>query len=533
VNGAFRVDHFPDLPQYFSHDIASAYVTLEDEHWVSPQYFVFQRTKGILPEVRVEATPGPTVEGAARPEKIEIGKEDLARPIKPGSVTVSFSEAPVAIDAAQRPRVSLDGEAPLKDLRQPLDESGNAVFMGVPPGAYTVSVWPGATPHFLQQNITLAEGEDRTIMLEKGPAKLSGLLRGAEGRSSDTYLGWIQIRAANCGGMQGLVKVKVDGRFDADGLMPGTYMLDVSSENLMPNYFEVEVAEGENTADLELPLGRIEGRLMDLKYEPDDKMGKILINPTGVSVTSGNRIGRVHADGDGRFFIDHVPPGRYIVNMRGPLPNELLRADVTVGQSGEAAVVELRRPTNTGRIAGKIIGIESIKWDESNPISVSASLFSADGYEWAAGYWAEVQEDGSYALPNLPEGRYLIRLSSGIEGLVPQLSVPGVEVRSGIQTNLDLTIPKARMVKIILDSGERTPARKTWTLRGEDGIAIPYHYYIGSSPDGLVAGQTEFLLPLGAYTIEADFGDQIRAEAPIQVVEGEGVQEFVLRMPEQ
>lgn len=528
--GAFRVDHFPDLPQYFSHDIASAYVTLEDDHWVSPQYFVFQRTKGMLPEVRVEATPGPAGEG--RPEKIEIGKEDPARPIKPGSVTVTFSETPMAIDADQRPRVSLDGEAPLKDLREPLDESGSANFMRVPPGAYTVSVSPGATPHFPPQQITLVEGEDRAIVLEKGPAKLGGLLRGAEGRTSETYLRWTQIRGANCSGMQGRVKVSEDGHFEADGLNPGTYMLDVRGDNLMPNYFEVQVKEGENVVDLDLPPGRIEGRLMDLKYESDDRKGEIRINPTGVSVTSGNHVGFVHADGDGRFFIDHVPPGRYIVNMRGPLPNELLRADVTVGQSGEPTVVELRRPANTGRIAGKLIGIESIKWDEFNPISVSASLFSADGYEWAVGYWTEVQEDGSYALPNLPEGRYLIRLSSGFEALVPQLSVPAVEVRSGMQTNLDLTIPKARMVKIVLDSGERTPTRKTWALRGEDGVSTPYHYYIGSSPEGLAAGQAEFLLPLGAYTIEADFGDQIRAEAPIQVVEGEGVQEFVVPMPE-
>lgn len=526
--GEFRVDHIPNLLSWAKNDWPILTVYVYDGDVRSAPYRVYQHERGKLPEVEIELLE-------QQPE-VRVGRVPSPEEAEVGSVTVRLSAPPPPTVGDWAPSIHLES-ADERGRRyseyETVRDEGLVRFSNVPAGKYRVEVWAGGSPVFSPQTLDLGAGEARTITLEKGPARLTGKIIGADGDVTQHRLYWYRVHTAADSVERGGAALHADGRYEIDGLTPGEYRLVFTGRDLLYRRFDVTVKGGENTFDLKLPLGRIEGRLVGVKYErPDNnRLGKIEVWPLNVTRLSGNDIAHVNADAEGRFVVNHLPVGRYIVSMPGPLTTELLRTKVRITPKTPEVQVELRRPADTGQIAGAIRGLDGLEPASSSGLTISLFNLEDYGYEFAAGRWIRLDRDQTtYRFQGVPEGRYgMHAYSSSIDG--PHIWVPNIEVRKGLVNNLDIEIPPARKVKIHLDGRDRKPSRKIWSLRMPGGGSIPFGHIVGARADRSEAPESEFLLPLGDYVIEADFGNGVRIDKPVTVVAGDDVQEFTVTPP--
>lgn len=494
----------------------------------------------------VISTPSTKVATSGLGEEVEIKS-----PLKPfenkeyALLTVQLVDAPEVAANGSNPRGSITSNDQRENSFHKFlnfDEQGRVEIKELPAGSYSISTSHTPGLAYISQAFQVTAGEHKQITLEQGSARLTGHIRGAQGRttirtkSNDQkpyhHLSWFLINDKLTVRMQGGAKIDDEGRYEIDGLKPGTYRLVYQGDNIMHNYFKVEVVAGDNTFDLELPTSHIEGQLIG-----DTESKKIIISPKNLVRRGGNSYGRIEANSEGRFFIDHLPVGDYEMTLRSN--SMLYRSDVSIKSKSDVVNVELRKPQDLGQIKGEItnLDVESVLGNPARSISISAYLHKNGQNQWDIGNYHSIkmeefaQGKAAYTFKNLPQGRYALMVSSPFDRDIPPLFIPNVEVRKDLQTNLDLVMPEGRKVTFAYDPQGQNTYLKAWALRIDEDTTMPMSVLLGSNPSGHVATSFPFFLPLGDFTILAHLGDGITTELPITVTAGEGVQEFVVSMP--
>lgn len=532
-SGEFTVEHM--TASYRNIDLV-AVVSVEESAWTSAIYQIYQIDENTLPFVEVEAQSG-TTEPSQR-GLVRVGYPDPAAEAKAKHQPTGDAAIEVKLDGEikdawgrlRRIRISLGSGESERSIRRSrrLDDGGTVVFRKLPAGTYRVSAlnYGDSSENYLTETVAVGDGQTAKVVLRKGPGRISGVLRSG-GVAISLEGKWFGILCealesdpfSRVSSFRG--ELYQDGSYEIDGVPFGRYEVVVYLPSSWANRFPVNVEGAETKLDIDLPTGRILGRIAEenapahasphrsvtmYRHEPREA----LLGPTATH----------EVDAEGRFEVRHVPPGTYSL-FKGRL-----RGTAQVSATDDEVRVELRLPEKTGWIGGTIAGLPEARGGGSLYVLLTALRQDEWGSNVVDQYAAKLDRQSSaYRFEDLPVGTYAVCV--GDPPAVPLVWIPDIEVRENLLRALDIVIPEGRALRVTLANGER-PSRAVWWIRLSTGERIPCSHSFGSSGHGLIY---DFKLPFGDYVLEADFGESVRVRHPFTVVPGEGVQEVVVGTP--
>lgn len=529
--GEFRIDKIPDmLPRLSRSSSALLYVSMDSEDWIANRYLVYQSETGALPELPMEARPRA---GLSDEEIEEIeGKRVNIRVLSPedqarlGRIEVRLMDEPDDRWWKHRPSLHV---AQIPSQRQV--EGRNVTFEdrqwtvdNLEPGLYRIALWAHESPLYPPMEINIAPGDELRLEMKRGPARLSGRLIGRQARSGKEYLSAMGPIAF----LQGLTILSGDGKYEIEGLAPGRYQLVYEGDNIARTYFDVTVAEGENTFDVQLPICRLEGRITGGDYEPPDLSDEafegrkeIHVIVQGDTPRRGKGVAWVNGDAEGHFFVNNLSPGDYTVRWKRGFT-----ADFTVQPGQRRVDVEITASSDTGDIAGKIKINFPLDLDPFLDEGIAVHAFRKNRFGYSLTVWNTEYVDEkrlAYRMPKLAVGEYAVFVSSsGLGKNVPLTLISNVEVRKDMERHLDIEIPPGRMINLEFNFSGTKPHSLRWDLIYPSGTRLPDKAFVGQRGDSIVARGGRFTLPLGTYRIEIRYDGKPPVHKTISVDPGEG-----------
>lgn len=459
-----------------------------------------------------------------------------------GKLVVEGAEGPGIAEAALTLWVDPDGlRVPLAKTRTNRD--GTFVLSNVPDGSYWLDVRAaGLVEQVFPVHAQSARGRELgRLVLEKSRA-----LAGRVIDRSDAPVPLAHVLVFAGGGTEGRplrriaeTRAGLDGRFTLDGLGRGPYRVLIEA----PGLGAAEIPEATITSDtvrirIDADTGRVSG---DVRENGRPVPGA-LVWVYG-ELLADARV--VDADGEGRFSLGGLGPGRYAVVAR--LGHRASRpALLTIKEDDptspplvlalEAAEVQTGRVTDGGRGApGARVTVSEIR-PGFFPL---ATTFDA-------------AEDGSFATPALGAGSY--RVAAAARGFVPSREAR-VEIAVGHRP-LPLTLELSRAAsvsgRVLVENGEPAQAVVRLLRPGFDQLAIlsrslpPAAEAASSLPDRsvdvaarLMATRTEpdgrfafAAVAAGAFRIEVLSAGHRPWRSPIRtLVPGETQDQGEIRLP--
>jgi protocatechuate 3,4-dioxygenase beta subunit len=417
------------------------------------------RLEGLSPGAYKVSVIGDELTGLAA-QKVHVGLGQTSEP-----VVVQVHRA-----FAVRGTVLVDGKTPCSFGRVTLtDESrksepthgnaaredGSVLVKGVLPGTYEVTVaCNGYVSEDEYPSLVVADASHEGLSWSVSSGRIiRGTVVDAAGKPvHDAYVSARakadkapRARRSNAWGQ----RTEADGGFVVEGLLPGTYELSVSHDDL-PSPDEpivVELPAGTDVSDVTLTLpasGEIRGIVRDDRGEP--------VADVSVRLRGARWGGGARTNDEGRFIVEGVAVGEYrITAQRGW--TDTIRApgqsdDDTAGErvevrAGEVAEVALVVESQNGRITGRVVdeGGEPVADAFVSATRESDSAAATQGSGRGRARWSSwgrkpvlTDDDGRFELPELAEqGRYTIHATrkGGGEALAEQVAV-GSEVELAI-----------------------------------------------------------------------------------------------------
>ena len=177
------------------------------------------------------------------------------------------------------------------------------------------------------------------------------------------------------------------GRFSVTGLQPGTYSAEVElppgmrlSEGPLPDGIELLDARGCATFGVALePDGRIQGRVIDAAGRAVRGLTVGLRQPRAGTGSVEPTALRALTDADGRFEIDRIPPGRFLLAAESSAASQTLYPGVTDESKAERFDIRVggRRTLKDFRL-GDVITISGIAFDAGRAPIEGARVFLRD-----------------------------------------------------------------------------------------------------------------------------------------------------------
>ncbi|MFV8755585.1 carboxypeptidase regulatory-like domain-containing protein [Nannocystaceae bacterium ST9] len=391
----------------------------------------------------------------------------------------------------------------------PIDDRGRVVLRGVALGEYEVEVYCQgyrasddlakivvAGPERIEQRWEVHEGQ-----------VIRGEVVDGEGRPvADASVDARPIRAGASTAIGWPSRTEADGSFELAGLQPGTYELHVRAEQPSPDAPTlVELAPGVDLDAVRIELlasGTIVGRVVD-------ELG-VLQPGVGVSASDGARAKTSSTDDHGEFRIEQVRTGSVLVaaepGMRAPGTSD----DDEQGQwievlADRSVEVELRVEARAGSIRGRVLDEGGTPVDDAFVHAQRMSDSAVARPEWGrAAVRVDADRrpilteiDGSFTIPSLSEGAYVVRAyrKGGGEALAENVA---------IGSSIELTItPTGALAGVVELAGASPPERFSVDLRDvARGLYFHARFY-------RTEGEWRFdELPAGVYdvTVSANEG---------------------------
>lgn len=289
------------------------------------------------------------------------------------------------------------------------------------PRPYVEGYWPNALEYPRGIDVVAPAGSHvRGVdpKLQRG-GRIRGIALGPDGRPVDSNVGvyrwqggqWQSFAAGSSPIDDG------SGRFEISGLPAGTYRLRASAEAMCSTQTELRgpsirlrAAQTVGGRVLNLvPGGEISGVVHAL--QPDNRVEVALWRPTGRGWERSETTG---SDLEGRFRFERLCAGRYRLSFDDPLEywsdaGDLAAADdIEVPPGGDVTVSATLDPgaTITGRVL--LPGGVPAGW-----LSVGAYRRGSDG-SWEGVRGSGADDDGSFAITELPPGTYRLRFGTQV-----------------------------------------------------------------------------------------------------------------------
>jgi RNA polymerase sigma-70 factor (ECF subfamily) len=516
--GGFRVARIAPVGESRLHGVPTLTVSVDDDAWRSDHHRLYESAAGTLPRVVLEAF----ARGEREPEARDVGRDwegearRSGKPFGSGVIRVRLAD-----DAAEDVGVWLGGLSPgLTSFFEngTIARGESHAFERLAAGRYRVWTLNRAGANFTPALLELGPGETAEVELRPGALTLSGALTCA-GRPVRS--GSLTARSIRDELGQRATGRIAQGRYELADLAGGSYELSIGGDGAMTQRFEARVGPGDTILDLELPAGRIEGRL-GFERTPEEDELEVSVFPYGWYPESGNRGVFVAPDAEGRFAARHLPPGDYVVSAsRAQRP--VRSVVVSIGAADSPREVVLLREDAAGVLCGIVTGSGA-----AGKLGGSIAALKREPQGLRRVGFAELDGSGRFR-EELEPGRYDL-LVSDFDARAPFLLIPDVRVEPGAETPLVITLPAARAVSIALDAGGAWTPCSTWSLRLREAW-LPFVYFVGSEPEGRRASARPFQLPFGTYSVAADFGDPAPVVREFTVVPGEGTQEIIVTRP--
>lgn len=320
------------------------------------------------------------------------------------------------------------------------DGSGEFALDDVPPGPLRLRVVAeGWKPKELE-DLEVGPGEsirDLEIVLERGAA-VAGRVLDAQGRpAGEAFLAILDP------GVRTNISARADGdgRYRLEGVEPGLRQVEVRWRDRRLTR-ELEVAPGENALDLRFERGtQVSGRVIDSAGSPVAGAQVALVapgaGPMGMAAST-------ETGADGAFRLADVLDGSYRLRAEAQGYARSV-SDQTVEVTG-APVSGLEVQLSSGAtLRGRLIGLEA---KEAAGAQVSA-LLRTKGLLTAG----LVRPDGSYEIPGLVPGRWLVTAVAGGSGRTAEAPI---EIAGGATEELlDLELKGGlRLTGTVLRAGQ-------------------------------------------------------------------------------
>jgi len=322
-----------------------------------------------------------------------------------------------------------------------------------------------------------------------------------------------------------------EGMFSANLDHPGTYLTSVQRNNGGTQQttveFQVHVPEGveEHATTIELPVGRITGRVTDDRGEPLPDCRVSLQVDGGIrhgSFLGGNYVESA-TDADGAYSLDWLRPGTYSVAAGGaalggllgddPRAGRTMQSDIAVseGQWLDGVDFQLGRP-------GELHGL--VRRADGMP-AVGATIFirNADGGLMERFSFITTDTAGRFRYPGLSPGYYTASAKLGSESSQESSQA---QVLSDAPGNVDILLEAGTLLLVSVIDNTGAEVRATVSVRDDDG-----HEWTGMSSfsellESYGAGfssneQRVGPVPAGSYDIEVLTNDGRRGRKPITV----------------
>lgn len=368
---------------------------------------------------------------------------------------------------------------------------GRFELAGAPAGTVTLRAAAGdflaGSTRSANGSVTIAEGQkdaEAEIVFE-GSGALSGrVTRGGQGVAEARVLA-----SGRQGGSQASGRTDESGSYRIEGLAPGDYAVNVQAAaggGGRPITRELRI-DGEATLDVELPMARLFGVVVDGATKQPLAEARVTANP---EAGDSGRQGFATSDSNGRFFVDDLEPGTHKLTLRRAGYQEATDSASATDEGGDAGTVEMTRGE----------GLELVVRDGIYQIPLrSASVRVKDGTgATIISTWLSLDGDGKGEISSLRTGRYTLVLASN--GYATQV-LDGVLV-PGAPLPVALTPGGSVEVR----PGEASRAKGSATLRNVLGQPHPYRSWGSEGRVAIPATGSELLenLAPGSYTLAAE-----------------------------
>lgn len=359
------------------------------------------------------ARGGATVEASFDPQRTVIEVTLTLRPARDlrGRVVAAADGTPVA-----GAEVLVAGGTLFS--RTTSDASGRFLVADLPADIYQVSTDP---PGFCAGHaVTTLEAFDAELVLELAP---TGALEGrvVDAREQPIPAFDLQVRTSTRRGSIGEVASPVRrtrdpaGRFRADDLEPGFYLLEVWAPGHAVTLSDpVRLLPGADargiTVAMQVAAGLVGSVVNDLGEPVPGATVSLHVNDTPTtpflreSASSGSWHQRTRTDAEGRFALREVTAGEYQVMVDHAAHPLHYRNDVSVteGEVTELAPIVLPRPAT---LTGTVV-------DAAGQVMVGATVYLGGGQNRSTSLQASSDGQGRYRFERLDPGEYTVRVFS-------------------------------------------------------------------------------------------------------------------------
>lgn len=266
-----------------------------------------------------------------------------------------------------------------------------------------------------------------------------------------------------------------DGAFALRGVSPGSYTLQITAEGRSEAQKDVDVKPGDlDAGTLQLPrAAAIAGTVRDEQGRPiafaqvRRRLGAMADNPILAMFGGGSQ--QVHTDGEGRFRLAPLPPGRVqlLASAPGFATGRSERLQLAAGQQLDDLVIVLG---HGGAIRGRLVVGPGQQADDY--------LLLVQEQATQATHTVDLAGDGTFTAKNLDPGQYNVQAmpQSLMRGFGGEVWRPGQALRLGdaMQKLADQVVSQRCAVRagetteVELDASDLGEGLR-WTLRVEVG----------------------------------------------------------------
>ncbi len=439
------------------------------------------------------------------------------------------------------------------------DARGGFSESGLEPGTWQVQAFPGVgslqsedgrpldqaklIAVLKMATVTLDDGELEHVVLgapPEDPVRVHGRVTLAGEPVPGALLSFVPADGAGLDKLK-LQTLDAQGRYELQLDAPGSYLLTVQDTGTPGRQNSIEfrrtIPEGPETRlDLELPLGRISGRVQDTRGEPVSG-ARVTVTMQGGLVFGtvfGGHYTEAATDGSGHYQIPWLRPGSYTVAAGGAFLGGALGEGKALGR--EVRSVELGEGEAKGGIDFRLEQPGSVRGtvrDGAGQLVAEASIFLRDDEGRLVELFslASTNASGTFEYPGLAPGEYSV--TARTKSLASSAGVP-VRVRSGESSEVTVVVEPGTLLFVSLEdaSGTDLPSRvsvlddKGRELNGMMGLAELMERYSAGLGEAV---QRVGPLPPGTYEVRAIAEDGRTAERPVSLT-GQAERKLKLRL---